>query len=403
MTVIFIAMGANITIACAKFAAAALTGSSAMFSEAIHSLVDSSNQVLLLTGIKRAQKKADEKHPFGYSKELYFWSFIVAILLFSLGAGVSLYEGIEKFFHPHPIKFPEVIYIVLGIAIGMEGFSTYKALAEFRKRHTEKKLVRALQKSKDPALFAIVLEDMTAMVGLFAALIGVLISDKLGYLPADGIASIIIAIMLASVAVFMSIEIKGLIIGEAADPEVQKGIFNIIMREATGAGPILAINEIRTMHLGPTDILLACSVDFRDGIAAEEIEATTHKLEQTIKEKYPSVRKLFIEVQSIASHAMSLRREAELEGHPKDKVKTQEGATRRSKQESTPAPGEEPVAPAKQPEPSIGETETECKNIKKAPDTEITGSRTPDLASLPLNRKARKNRRKAHKRAKKKR
>ncbi len=409
-TVIYIAMGANIGIACAKFLASAWTGSSAMLSEAIHSLVDSSNQVLLLVGITRAQKKADAKHPFGYSKELYFWSFIVAIMLFSLGAGVSIYEGIDKFYHPHPIKYPEIIYIVLGIAIGMEGFSTYKALAEFRKTHTNKKFVTALQKSKDPALFAIVLEDIAAMVGLFTALIGVLVADKLGYLPADAIASIAIGMVLASVAVFMAIEIKSLIIGEAADPEVQRGLFDIISNESGDHGPILAINEIRSMHLGPTDILVAASVDFRDGISAEDVEATTHRIERAIKEKYPAVRQLFIEVQSIASHASSVK----------------SGAVGKTTTESRAPDEASAMAPSNLKD--VKQNTTKQENIvarsgKKQSSLELAGEgakagsstvepkrkatagkveRATDLAELPSNRKKRKSRRKAKRRGGKK-
>ena len=300
--VVIVALSANLGIAVAKFVAAAWTGSSAMLSEGIHSLVDSSNQGLMLYGIKRSSRPADKTHPFGYSKELYFWSFVVAILLFALGAGISIYEGIQKLLHPHPITNVHIIYAVLGIAIVLEGLATMKAFKEFNKRRRGKGFLRALRQSKDPALFAILLEDFAAILGLLVAMVGVSAAYYWGYEQADGLASIVIGIILALVALFMAIEIKALIIGEAADVETQRGLISIINSERGEGKPIRTINEVRTMHLGPTDILVAASVDFRDGLCVEDVEATTAKLERSIKERFPKVRRLFLEAQSEEAH-----------------------------------------------------------------------------------------------------
>ncbi len=313
-TIVLFALGANFGIAIAKFTAAAWTSSSAMFSEGVHSLVDTANQALILFGLKRATRPADAKHPFGYSKELYFWCFVVAVILFALGAGVSIYEGIEKTLHPHPMSDPTINYIVLGIALLLEGTASYKAIKEFNRRYPNQPPFSALKRSKDPALFAVVLEDIAACAGLIIAAIGIFCADFFGWLQADGIASIIIGIILAITAITMSIEIKALLIGEAASQEVQAGLKELIDAEMGPKGSIKAINEIRTMHLGPEDILMAASVDFKDNQSSQAVEAVTARLETAIKEKYPEVRRLFLEVQSVEAHKAVLIAEAEKHG-----------------------------------------------------------------------------------------
>lgn len=301
-TVVLIALGANLGIALAKFTAAAWTRSSAMLSEAIHSLVDTSNQALLLYGLARSQRPADARHPFGYSKELYFWSFVVAVLLFSMGAGVSIYEGLEKLRNPHPISDFWINYLVLGIALALESGSAYKALSEFQARRGARGWFAALRASKDAALFTVVLEDVAAVTGLLIAFIALLCVQHLGWDRADAIASIAIGLLLATVAAFMSIEIKSLLVGEAANPKVMAGIEAILADEVKPGGPLIAINEIRSMHLGPEDVLVAASVDAIDGLPAEKVEALTTKLERLIKARFPEVRRLFIETQSAAGH-----------------------------------------------------------------------------------------------------
>ena len=299
-TVIFVAFACNLGIAVAKFIAAGWTQSSAMASEAIHSLVDTSNQILLLFGISRAARPADAQHPFGYGKEIYFWSFIVAMVLFALGAGVAIYEGIEKVRNPHPLRDVYVIYIVLAVAIALEGYSMLKAVREFnlRRKNSGLGFVAALRASKDPSLFAIVLEDAAALAGLGIALVGTLFADLAGYEKADGIASILIGCVLAFVAAFMSAEIRSLIVGELASGAVQAGLREIIEIETGPNKPIRKINEIRTMHLGPQDVLVTASVDFEDWVSARTVEDVTARLQKTIKSRYPEVQHLFIEVQS---------------------------------------------------------------------------------------------------------
>ncbi len=301
-TVVLVALAANLGIAIAKFAAAGLTRSSAMLSEAIHSLVDTSNQALLLYGLKRSSRPADALHPFGYSREIYFWSFVVAVLLFSMGAGVSVYEGISKLHNPHPIKDFWVNYAVLGVALALEGVSAWKAITTFAPTIGPRGWIAALRASKDAALFAVLLEDLAAVTGLLIALVALLCVQFLGWQSADAVASIAIGLLLGAVAAFMSVEIKGLIVGEAANPRVLAGIEAILRSKVGADGPLIAINEIRTMHLGPQDILVAASVDAIDGITAQRVETVTSQLERSIKSKYPEVRRLYIETQSSAGH-----------------------------------------------------------------------------------------------------
>jgi cation diffusion facilitator family transporter len=307
--VVLVALAANLGIAIAKFAAAAWTRSSAMLSEAIHSLVDTSNQALLLYGLNRARRPADKLHPFGYSREIYFWSFVVAVLLFSMGAGVSIYEGVEKLRDPHPISDFWVNYLVLGIALVLEGVSAFKAMTQFGTNRNPRGWLAALRASKDAALFTVLLEDVAAVSGLLIALVALVCVQFLGWGQADAVASILIGMLLATVAAFMSVEIKGLIVGEAVNPKVLAGIERILKSEVGSKGPLIAINEIRTMHLGPEDVLVAASVDAIDGIPAEEVERVTSELERAIKTKYPEVRRLFIETQSVAAHAAAVMAE----------------------------------------------------------------------------------------------
>lgn len=296
--VVLFALAANFSISVAKFVAYVWTGSSAMLSEAIHSLVDTSNQALLLYGQKRSERPADAKHPFGYSKEIFFWSFIVAILLFSLGAGVAIYEGVEKLLHPHPVKDAYVNYIVLTIAIVLESMSTWAAISEFNSRRGNTPIMQALRTSKDPALFTILAEDIAALLGLFIALAGIMAADFGGFAQGDGIASIAIGVVLATVAGFIAVEVKALLIGEAAGINLQTGVHDIIVAEAQSSRQIRSVNDIRTMQLGAHDVLIAASLDFDDKTSARDIEAANQRMEQAIRADYPDVRKLYIEVQS---------------------------------------------------------------------------------------------------------
>lgn len=293
-TVVYAALGFNALIAATKFVAAAITGSAAMLSEAVHSLADTSNQLLLLLGQRRSRRAADTRHPFGYGKELYFWSFVVAILLFSMGAGVSIYEGVTKLKAPHPISSPIVNYAVLLIAIALELGSTVFAVREFNIQRGSRPFLRALRGSKDPALFTVLLEDCAALAGLTLALAGNLAADRLGWLAADGAASIGIGLILAAVAAFMSIETKSLLIGEAAAADVVAGINNLIAEEARRTGLIRAAYDIRTMHLGPHDVLATARLDFEDTMPASRVEDIIARLETSIRARYPDVRRLYL-------------------------------------------------------------------------------------------------------------
>ncbi len=295
--VIIAALGANALIAVSKFAAAAWTGSAAMLAEAIHSLADTANQGLLLHGIRRARLPADERHPFGHSKELYFWAFVVAILLFSLGAGVAIYEGIEKLRHPHPVTDPWINYAILGFGLLFEAGSTVVALKEFNRQRGTLGPFEALRASKDPGLFTVLLENAAAIAGLLVALVGLAGAHIFEWTYGDAIASIIIGIILGLVAAFMSIETKALLIGEAASPDVVAGIHNMIEREMHPRGPVRRIQHLKTMHLGPDDVLATASLEFEEATSARALQAAVGRMETAITARYPFVRHLYLEAQ----------------------------------------------------------------------------------------------------------
>ena len=295
---ILAALIGNSLIAVTKFIAVAYTGSSAMFSEAVHSVVDSGNQLLLLYGVKRSKKPADSKHPFGYGNELYFWSFVVAIMIFGLGAGISLYEGLHKIKSPVPVSNPNINYIVLGFAIIFESWTCWVAATEFNKSKGDYGWVEAIKISKDPALFTVMFEDTAALLGLFVALIALLLSEHLSLPILDAVASIIISIILAITAGFLAFECKGLLTGEGANEKVVEGV-NQIIGDSPG---IMHVNEVLTLHLGPEDILLNVSLDFEDNLSSGEVEEAISTLETKIKNMFPEIRRVFIEAQGWGAH-----------------------------------------------------------------------------------------------------
>ena len=296
--VIYAAMVGNGLIAVTKFFAASITGSSAMLSEGIHSLVDTGNQGLLLYGIRKSKRPADDRHPFGYGRELYFWAFVVAILIFAIGSGISIYEGIQKVLHPHPVTDATINYVVLGFAMIFEGVAWWIASREFSAIKGERTLIQAVRDSKDPTIFTVLIEDSAAMLGLAVAFVGIWFSQYLAIPELDGVASIIIGIILAVTAVLLAYETKGLLIGEAAAPEIVSAITKLV-DEVDG---IDRLNEIRTLHLGPNEVLLALSIDFKNNIRVGKLENTIYKLELAIKEQFPMVRRLYIEVQNKRHH-----------------------------------------------------------------------------------------------------
>ena len=296
--VIYAALAGNTAIAVIKFIAAFITGSSAMLSEGIHSVVDTGNQGLLLYGMKQARKPADRQFPFGHGKEIYFWSFVVALLIFAVGSGVSFYEGIHRILHPRPIENAMLNYIVLGIALVFEGAAWAFALNEFR--HTKGKwgYIEAVQRSKDPTMFVVLFEDSAAMMGLLVAFLGVLLSELTGILIFDGIASVIIGFILGGTAIWLAWETKGLLIGESANQAVVEGIQKI----AGNASGVERINEVLTMHMGPDFVLVNLSLEFSDNLSTGNIEKTIAGIDRQVKDTFPSVKRLFIEAEAWASN-----------------------------------------------------------------------------------------------------
>ena len=300
-TAVIAALCGNGLIAVMKFGAAAYTGSSAMLSEAIHSVVDTGNQGLLLFGLHRASRPADDEHPFGYGMELYFWSFVVAILIFAVGAGVSIYEGIQKLITPHEIENVSVNYIVLAFAMVFEVAAWLVAFRQFRKTRGKRNFIAAIHHSKDPAIFTVLFEDSAAVLGLVVAFIGIASSQYFNLPWIDGAASVVIGLILALAAILLAVETKGLLIGEAASEELVSGVKEIVSSEKT----VNTVNELRTMHMGPEDVLLALSLDFRNNISAGKVENTIYRLEKNIKSRFPQITRLFIEVQAARHHEKS--------------------------------------------------------------------------------------------------
>lgn len=302
--VIYAALIGNGLIAITKFFAAAVTGSSAMLAEGVHSVVDTGNQVLLLHGLRQGEKPADDKFPFGYGKEVYFWSFVVAILIFALGAGISIYEGIKHIRHPNVIESPHISYIVLAIAFVFESAAWTVAFREFRRSKGNSTYLKAVSRGKDPSTFVVLFEDTAAGIGLVVAFVGILLAQITGNPVYDGIASVVIGLILALTAMWLSYETKGLLIGEAANRPVVEGIRKLALE----LDAILAVNEVRTMHVGPQTILVALSVDFRDELVIGQVEQAIANLDRLIKSEFPNVQYVYVEAESrhfISSQLMS--------------------------------------------------------------------------------------------------
>ncbi|MGH8008453.1 MAG: cation diffusion facilitator family transporter, partial [Candidatus Binatia bacterium] len=294
-TAIYAAIGGNLAIAVMKFGAAAFTGSSAMLSEGIHSLVDTGNGGLLLLGIHKSRQPADTTHPFGYGKELYFWSLIVAVLIFGVGGGISIYEGILHLLHPNPLGDPMWSYVVLGLATVFEGIVLFIALKQFNATRGEQGFWEAVRMSKDPTTFTVVFEDTAALLGLIAAFLGVFLGHQLNNPYLDGAASIVIGLILATVAFFLAYETKGLLIGEGADAETLESI-----RALAEADPLVErIKDPLTMHFGPHTVLLTMNIHFQQGLSAVEVGGAVERMEQTIRSQHPDIKHIFIEAESI--------------------------------------------------------------------------------------------------------
>jgi cation diffusion facilitator family transporter len=300
---VWAALAGNLLVAASKFVAAAVSGSAAMLSEAVHSLVDTVNELLLLYGIARSERPPDRVHPFGYARELYFWSFIVALLIFALGAGVSAYEGVDRLLRPVPIEHPAVIFGVLAASLAFESASWLVGMREFRAAQPNHGWWAAFRRSKDPPTFIVVFEDTAAIVGIAVAAAGTAAALLTGDTRWDGVASLAIAAILAGVAGLLARESKALLIGERADPSLSEAI----MRTAAGIAGVCRANSIVTVQLAPRNVIATLSLDFFDHLRAPDIERAVVELEARIRSAHPEVSALFVKPQSVATAAQGLR------------------------------------------------------------------------------------------------
>jgi cation diffusion facilitator family transporter len=296
---IYAALIANLIIAVAKFVAAWISGSAAMLSEGIHSIVDTGNSGLLLLGIRLSQRPPDEEHPFGHGKELYFWTLIVAVVIFAGGGGISAYEGILHLIEPKPLEDPTWSYIVLGVAAVSEGISLRVARKEFRRVQGRRSLWKAIQSSKDPSTFTVLMEDSAALAGIVAAFLGIYLSHALDNPYLDGAASVVIGLILAAVAVVLVYESRGLLIGEGVDREMLASV-----RAIAESDPCVErARRLLTTYFGPDSVLLNMDIQFRPHLPLDEVEAAVDRIEKGIRRKHPEIRYIFIEAESLLGRA----------------------------------------------------------------------------------------------------
>ncbi|HQZ13306.1 MAG TPA: cation diffusion facilitator family transporter [Devosia sp.] len=292
--VIYAALVGNFLIAVTKFVAAFFTGSSAMISEGIHSLVDTGNEILLLYGLNRAARRPDEGHPFGYGREVYFWTFIVAVLVFALGGGFSIYEGVQHLSDGGPMTDPTVNYIVLAVSFLFEVVSWTVALREFNRQKGALGYFAAMRRSKDPTTFTVLLEDSVALLGLVTAFVGIFIAHQMESHVPDAIASIIIGLLLTATAAFLARESKALLVGEQALPEVVADIAGAAREDAT----VRAVNGVITAQVGPSTVVALVSADFQPQLTTHDIEAGIERIEDRIRATHPDVTSVFIRPQT---------------------------------------------------------------------------------------------------------
>jgi cation diffusion facilitator family transporter len=292
--VIYAAIIGNLLVAITKFVAFGLTGSSAMLSESVHSVVDTGNELLLLYGLRRSRVRADVDHPLGHGRELYFWSFVVAVLVFALGAGVSFYQGIVHLRQPVPLRDAVANYVVLAFAFAFEGFSWWLAVKQLRAIKGSMGYLEAIRESKDPGKFTVLLEDSAALIGLLIAFAGIFASHLFQRPALDGAASIGIALVLALTAIFLARETKGLLIGEPAPPELEQSILAIAASDAA----VAHANGVFTAQIGPDNVVAALSAEFHDRLTTQDIEASVNRLEEAIRSRHPEITTLFVRPQT---------------------------------------------------------------------------------------------------------
>jgi cation diffusion facilitator family transporter len=309
--VIYAALAGNLLVALTKFVAAFISGSSSMMSEGVHSVVDTANEGVLLYGLRRAREGPDEVHPLGHGRELYFWSFIVAVLLFALGAGVSIYQGIARIRAPEPIENVTVSYVVLALSFLFEGISWRISQRSFGAAKGDLGWWEAVRKSKDPSSFAVLFEDTAALIGIAFAALGIFLADRFAMPVFDGIASIMIGLVLAASSALLARESKGLLIGERADPQIAASIEAI----AAGEPGIAGANGVLTTHLAPDQIVVALSLEFDDALRTPQIEAAVVHIEQRVRADHPEVVALFVKPQTPGAFERARRSAAAASDH----------------------------------------------------------------------------------------
>lgn len=294
--IIFVAMGANFAIAVVKFIAAALSGSSAMLSEGIHSVVDTGNQALLLVGLSRSRQPPDADYPFGYGRELYFWSLIVAVLLFGVGGGMAIYEGVTHLMHPRPLEDAFWAYVVLGVAAVFEAISWSFAFRDLMRRRQGRTLWQTIRASRDPSVFTVLFEDTAALLGLLAAFVGIYFGHRYANPYFDGAASIVIGTVLCVTALVLIRESKSLLVGEAVSPAIVASIKAVTNADSR----VAAVGRALTMVLGRHEVLLTLDVRFQPGLSLQELALAVRELQQAIRDRHPDITRIFVEPIGIA-------------------------------------------------------------------------------------------------------
>lgn len=297
---IFAAAGANVGIAAAKFVAGSISGSSAMISEAVHSIVDTGNEALLYVGLRASKRPPDDLHPFGHGRDLYFFTLLVAMMIFAGGGGAAIYEGAQRLMYPEKLRSPLANFIVLGIAMVLEGASFTIAAREFEKnRPPNVDRLTAFRASKDPSVFAVMYEDGAALLGLTVAFIGTALDTVFDASIFDAIASLTIGAILVVVAILLTVEARGLLVGERAT----RGVIRQVRTLAASDPAIDEILAVLTMQLAPREVLLILTVRFRRGLSLGELGGALDRVDRKIREEAPDVTRVFIDIEDLAARA----------------------------------------------------------------------------------------------------
>ncbi len=301
---VIVAILVNLAIAAAKYVAALFTSSASMLAEAIHSTVDTGNEALLLLGLHRSTKPADERHPFGYGQEIYFWSLVVAVVIFGAGGGAAINEGAQRFAHPHALEHVVWNYAVLTVALAFESVSWIVAYRAVRNEYPKLPIIAAVRRSKDPGRFVVLLEDTAALLGVVIALVmGTFFAEQFPDAHLDAIASIVIGVLLVVTAVFLMAKTRSLLIGESADPETVEGIRALLHEDEQ----VAAVQRILTSQMSPQHVLLNLDIRFRPDISSSELPHAIDRIERTIQERFPQIQEIFIEAQALKQRPEAYR------------------------------------------------------------------------------------------------